>query len=644
MVKTLSIKKLFIFFFLFFVSNQGFTQAPLKVFCPVIADASIDQNKTNPQGNASDLVCYPWAKGFKKRFLVKFDLSIIPPGAKIISAKIQLRTSNFSGVGKTPISVHKVTKKWSESSVTWTDISNNFEKVKTSIRNIKWNSSSKRENWNVAKDVISILNGTSANYGWIFKEKNMKKNNSWSFYSKENGLSFKPKLIIIYELSSTSPLNISKTQKNITCKNSNNGQASVTVSGGKNNGYIYNWIPKPTVGQGTNTASSLTPGIWKLKVEDALDNTIFKTISFVITEPTPVEFKTKSSNLTCKNCNNGTLTLNASGGVSPYQFSLDNGLQFQTKNIFENLALGSFNLIVKDANGCFSQPEVKSITLASKPNTVFLSPLGDASISAHQTHRNHGSLTYMESHPWGSSYSKRFLLQFDLSSIPIGATITSAKIKLTVSSNHGFQRTINTYLANSAWDESTVTWNNFNNQFNGVASSSKTLNSSVGSIVEWSVKADIQGMIDGNIINNGWLFMDTKESDWSQQYWYFYTKESKTKAPQLEITYTVPAPNIITSTIYYQLQPKLQADYAYAETNKVFFLFDTPYTLAPNTRLNFKIYNSKRVLIFDQNSVNIPVKYGLNKLNIDVTTLVNGIYVLEVINSIGETQFLTFVK
>lgn len=103
-------------------------------------------------------------------------------------------------------------------------------------------------------------------------------------------------------------------------------------------------------------------------------------------------------------------------------------------------------------------------------------------------------------------------------------------------------------------------------------------------------------------------------------------------------------PNILTSAMYYQLQPKLQADYAYVETNKVFFLFHTPYTLAPDTKLNFKIYNSKRVLMFDQNSVNIPVKYGLNKLNIDVTTLVNGKYVLEVINSIGETQFLTFVK
>jgi gliding motility-associated-like protein len=59
------------------------------------------------------------------------------------------------------------------------------------------------------------------------------------------------------------------------------------------------------------------------------------------------------SNTTQPGCNqnNGSITAQASGGQSPYQFRL-NGGAFQSNGTFSNLGAGSYTITVRDANGC----------------------------------------------------------------------------------------------------------------------------------------------------------------------------------------------------------------------------------------------------------------------------------------------------
>lgn len=47
-----------------------------------------------------------------------------------------------------------------------------------------------------------------------------------------------------------------------------------------------------------------------------------------------------------------TVTVLASGGTPPYQYSLDNG-SYQSSNIFTNVDLGSHTVSVQDTNACF---------------------------------------------------------------------------------------------------------------------------------------------------------------------------------------------------------------------------------------------------------------------------------------------------
>ena len=63
---------------------------------------------------------------------------------------------------------------------------------------------------------------------------------------------------------------------------------------------------------------------------------------------------------------NGSITINATGGVPPLQYSINGGTTFQSSNVFTGLAGGTYNIVVKDASGCTSTSTV-TLTVA---NTV----------------------------------------------------------------------------------------------------------------------------------------------------------------------------------------------------------------------------------------------------------------------------------
>lgn len=51
---------------------------------------------------------------------------------------------------------------------------------------------------------------------------------------------------------------------------------------------------------------------------------------------------------------NGTITITAQGGTSPYQYSINGGTTWQSSNTFAGLGGGTYNVVVRDANNCLS--------------------------------------------------------------------------------------------------------------------------------------------------------------------------------------------------------------------------------------------------------------------------------------------------
>lgn len=76
----------------------------------------------------------------------------------------------------------------------------------------------------------------------------------------------------------------------------------------------------------------------------------------------------------CTGSNNGKISLSTAGGVSPYYYSLDNGLSYQSNADFKNLAAGDYTAIVKDANDCISEPLAIALEEATLPEVTLELP------------------------------------------------------------------------------------------------------------------------------------------------------------------------------------------------------------------------------------------------------------------------------
>src|SRR6185369_3513472 len=104
-----------------------------------------------------------------------------------------------------------------------------------------------------------------------------------------------------------------------------------------------------TTFQAGNTFANQPAGSYTITVKDA--NGCIKTTSVTIAAaPTAISASASAPAILC-NGGSTTITVTASGGTAPLQYSLD-GTTFQAGNTFANQPAGSYTITVKDANGC----------------------------------------------------------------------------------------------------------------------------------------------------------------------------------------------------------------------------------------------------------------------------------------------------
>ncbi|NOT51064.1 MAG: T9SS type B sorting domain-containing protein [Chitinophagaceae bacterium] len=117
--------------------------------------------------------------------------------------------------------------------------------------------------------------------------------------------------------------------------------------------------------QVSNTFTGLTPNTYTVTAMDALGVTNSVTVTVANTVPsfsiTPAITQTSCGN------NNGIINVSVTGGVGPYQYSLD-GINFQASNIFNGLAAGSYTVTIRDQNNCV--PNVPAVVAAIPPPTI----------------------------------------------------------------------------------------------------------------------------------------------------------------------------------------------------------------------------------------------------------------------------------
>ena len=58
------------------------------------------------------------------------------------------------------------------------------------------------------------------------------------------------------------------------------------------------------------------------------------------------------NNVKCNGANDATIAINPTLGTAPFQYSINGGINYQAANTFNNVAAGTYNVSVKDINGC----------------------------------------------------------------------------------------------------------------------------------------------------------------------------------------------------------------------------------------------------------------------------------------------------
>ncbi|MCB0401077.1 MAG: gliding motility-associated C-terminal domain-containing protein [Flavobacteriales bacterium] len=168
------------------------------------------------------------------------------------------------------------------------------------------------------------------------------------------------------------PVSAAVTTTNTNCFGSNDGGATVSPSGGTAP-YTMVWNTNPA--QNGPTATNLPAGTFSVTITDA--NGCSTDQNFTIASPPPVNINLSTiHHANCAGDQNGSITVNVSGGNGPYSYNWNNN-NYPSSPAINGLGAGVYLLTVTDANGCVATNQY-TIT---EPTPVNISVVNSKDIS-----------------------------------------------------------------------------------------------------------------------------------------------------------------------------------------------------------------------------------------------------------------------
>jgi gliding motility-associated-like protein len=132
---------------------------------------------------------------------------------------------------------------------------------------------------------------------------------------------------------------------NESCFGYGDGSITVTTAIGTS---PFNYVWGTTPPQNSATANNLSAGTYRVTVVDA--NQCADSSQYTITSPTPITVVPVSVNdVSCFGYADGTVSVSANGGTSPYSYAWSNG---NSGSIASGLNAGSYDVTARDANNC----------------------------------------------------------------------------------------------------------------------------------------------------------------------------------------------------------------------------------------------------------------------------------------------------
>lgn len=139
----------------------------------------------------------------------------------------------------------------------------------------------------------------------------------------------------------------------ISCFNGNNGSATLTATGGNGGAYQgYSYSIDNGAFQSNPIITGIVAGKHTLTVKDGRGCSVTKTVTFTQTTDRITLQLVRKVNVMCASDKTGLLEVKALGGLTPYEYQIGATTPFQTSAVFSGLEAGSYQITVKDRNGC----------------------------------------------------------------------------------------------------------------------------------------------------------------------------------------------------------------------------------------------------------------------------------------------------
>jgi gliding motility-associated-like protein len=143
----------------------------------------------------------------------------------------------------------------------------------------------------------------------------------------------------------TAPITLSASIKNVTCFAGSDGGVTLTVGGGIGT-FIYNW----SNGRTTKDISGVAPGTYRVTITSG---TVNKVDSFIVAQPNDIFITPNITNSGCTGGSNGAINITATGGTNPLSYSWTGPNNFtSTSQNISALVAGDYALIVRYAGTC----------------------------------------------------------------------------------------------------------------------------------------------------------------------------------------------------------------------------------------------------------------------------------------------------
>jgi len=136
------------------------------------------------------------------------------------------------------------------------------------------------------------------------------------------------------------------------CYGTATGQVSTIASGGTPP-YTYTLNPPLLPANSTGVFSGLPAGDYTIDITDFETCGPVSTGTLTITEPAELILdSTFVGTISCNGADDGKIEIFVVGGLSPYEYSIDNELSYTGTSSFTGLGPGTYDVYARDANGC----------------------------------------------------------------------------------------------------------------------------------------------------------------------------------------------------------------------------------------------------------------------------------------------------